>query len=999
MINRRKFIKMSACGTGLLSIGAFPVAGILKDANNDTNVSPRDCILPQHEVPVIADVDILIIGGTSGAVSAAVEAHSGGASVFVMAPMPYLGEDICGTLRFWLEKNEEPCDILSEALFPAKDFPTPLHIKTILEDELLRNNIPFLYSSYLVDFLYDKDKNIKGGIFVNRSGCQVILASTIIDATLEATGVRVGKILTEQRDIRQQKYEYTVIGNTKKQDSSICISEIQSMKVVYNEQSFVAYKYLFTLPDATDSFSLLNKLEHKVRDITWNPDQVDSSDFLLFVPSKRIKSKCKNKEEMIFDNIPIESYLPEGVSNFYTLNGFADISYTFAWHLLRPLSLINVGRKIGKHAVLHLKRIRQVALTSLHIGMNKQENRYAREVAKVLRPLHDKGRVVLPDKYLSVLGQYDVIVSGGGTSGAPAAISASRNGANTLMLEYLHGLGGLSTVGKVNRYWDGYREGFTKEIDRSVCDIAPVGHPRRRPKCVEWNSDWKMEWYRKELNRNNAEILFGSLCCGAVKTGNQVCGVVIATPYGRYVVLGKIIIDSTSSADVAIAAGAAYDFVGEQTEALQGGGLAWRNPGDFHNSTDWTFVDDADIIDVSRVFVAAKRKYKGMYDISKLPQTRERRRIIAEYNVSVNDLFTGRTYLDTVSHHLSSFDSHGYTVDRYLMLKPPLNREKLYHANLPYRSFIPKGLDGILVTGLAVGVHRDVIPVVRMQACLQNQGYAIGYIAAKLSKDNKKVRELDLYEIQRHLVAIGNLPDDVTKDNHIRFSDEQLAKAAESLINKMEGLEILQTDLSRSLPLIKACYNRKKGTPGELNYMKILGMYGDNSVSMALIDEIKRYSKWDKGWAFLGMGQFGPCMSQLDSLIIALGYTKRAEGVDVIVSLAKQLKPNDEFSHFRAICIAFETIASIRSVQVLYDLLMMPGMRGHSIFSYRQARNIVNNNRVDDISRNNSLKELYLAKALYCCGDKDNIGKSILEKYANDLRHNYALHASAVLKK
>jgi hypothetical protein len=52
---------------------------------------------------------------------------------------------------------------------------------------------------------------------------------------------------------------------------------------------------------------------------------------------------------------------------------------------------------------------------------------------------------------------------------------------------------------------------------------------------------------------------------------------------------------------------------------------------------------------------------------------------------------------------------------------------------------------------------------------------------------------------------------------------------------------------------------------------------------------------------------------------------------------------------------------------------------------------------VEDIPRNNSLRELILARVLYKCGDHQGLGRAILELYANDLRGPYARHARAVL--
>jgi hypothetical protein len=53
----------------------------------------------------------------------------------------------------------------------------------------------------------------------------------------------------------------------------------------------------------------------------------------------------------------------------------------------------------------------------------------------------------------------------------------------------------------------------------------------------------------------------------------------------------------------------------------------------------------------------------------------------------------------------------------------------------------------------------------------------------------------------------------------------------------------------------------------------------------------------------------------------------------------------------------------------------------------------------DTSTRNKSLRELILARALYRCGDHEGLAEKILNTYANDLRGHHATHAKAVLRK
>ena len=70
-----------------------------------------------REIPVAYRVDVVVVGGTTQAVEAAAAAAKAGASVFLAAPRNSLGDDLCGTLRLWLEDGQEPATELGRTLF------------------------------------------------------------------------------------------------------------------------------------------------------------------------------------------------------------------------------------------------------------------------------------------------------------------------------------------------------------------------------------------------------------------------------------------------------------------------------------------------------------------------------------------------------------------------------------------------------------------------------------------------------------------------------------------------------------------------------------------------------------------------------------------------------------------------------------------------------------------------------------------------------------------
>ena len=165
-----------------------------------------------------------------------------------------------------------------------------------------------------------------------------------------------------------------------------------------------------------------------------------------------------------------------------------------------------------------------------------------------------------------------------------------------------------------------------------------------------------------------------------------------------------------------------------------------------------------------------------------------------------------------------------------------------------------------------------------------------------------------------------------------------------------------------------------------------------------LVDAIDSYDDWDEGWNFTGMGQFGRSISYLDSLIIAAGRTKKIEVLPSIIRLAEKLTPESNFSHFRAVAIALETIGDQKGAEPLWNLLQMRDMRGHAMTDIKKAKELEPDDKTDVSTRNKSLRELILGRALFKCGDFEGVGNQILNEYSKDLRGHYYRHASGVLR-
>lgn len=244
-----------------------------------------------------------------------------------------------------------------------------------------------------------------------------------------------------------------------------------------------------------------------------------------------------------------------------------------------------------------------------------------------------------------------------------------------------------------------------------------------------------------------------------------------------------------------------------------------------------------------------------------------------------------------------------------------------------------------------------------------------------------------------------NLPEHVLIDqDNYPPPYQKIQEAAELVVNNLEGLEIILWDIEKGVAAITDKFYFTENEEDKLVYARILGMVGKPDGWSELIRAIDTFEEWDEGWHYTGMGQFGKSISYLDSLIIAAGRTKKTEALPSIIRMAEKLTPESHFSHFRAIAIALETIGDPKGAEPLFKILEMPGMRGHTMQDIKTAKKLTPPDKNDVSTRNSSLRELVLGRALYKCGDFNGVGIQILNDYSKDLRGHYFRHAHGILQ-
>ena len=875
----------------------------------------------------------------------------------------------------------------------------PMHVKKVLDDALLEAGVTFLYGCFPADLLVDAAGKPCGIVMANRSGRQAVVAKTIVDATDWAVVARLAGAEFSSPPPGKRAFSRIVIGGNVRGDSPAThrtVGSIEESGSRSQRKSHEVFKYDFDLAVDDTSPAALAELEQAARDITYQPEQLRASEKLFYVPWTRIVSSVDPAAKRSFEQPLLDTFRPASTDRVFVLGACADLPLDYARRMLDAPRLIDIGAMIGKAAAGMAAEL--PAPDDPHLPGDERVATQAegpkivvRETLLGLRPTERASTLPADPRQVPVLGRYDVVVIGGGTSGSPAAIGAARQGAKVLVVEYQEGLGGIGTLGLIGHAHRGMDIGFTREVP----------FPDE-----EYDVEYKMEWYRREIRTAGGEIWLGAIGCGAVVEGNRVRGAVVATSGGRGVVLADVTIDATGNADLAAAAGARTvygdDFGGI---ALQGTGLPTRPLDDGYVNTDYLLVDEADMIDVWTALVGTRQAMNAaVYDVGTLIQSRERRRIVGRHVLGYLDQVIGRTYPDTIVLSASNYDSHGYPSDPYFALLPQDEKSrKASHSApggscfTPYRCLLPVELDGILVVGLGISMQRDASAMVRMQRDLQNQGYAAGVAAAMAAADGCLPSEIDVKRLQRHLVEIGNLPEEVLDDeDNFPLDTAQVAAAVGGMVDPdrlvaAKALAVILAHRRSALPLVERAFAASSGT-NRLVYAKILGLFGRTEAVPTLIGALEDTAEWDDKILQGVAAEFAHLPTPVDALVLALGYAGDRRAVPAILDKLEMLDAETTLSHHRAVAVALERIGDPSAAEPLARLLEKPGMGGHAMTELEPLYSDLEKRR-----REGALREIVLARALFRLGDHESLAHRILHEYRQDLRGLFARHAKSVL--
>jgi len=198
-----------------------------------------------------------------------------------------------------------------------------------------------------------------------------------------------------------------------------------------------------------------------------------------------------------------------------------------------------------------------------------------------------------PARALPIRAECDVLVVGGGPAGIAAAIAASRNGADTLLVERYGGLGGLATGGLIILLLT-LDDGEGKQVIAGLCQevvdrleargsivYPPQQHwGNQDPELVAQYDHWGLIWGRNPsvvrysvaydpeefryvanemVTAANVRLLFHAWGARALMDGDRIAAVAIESKSGREVIRARMVIDATGDGDIFTSAGVPFE--------------------------------------------------------------------------------------------------------------------------------------------------------------------------------------------------------------------------------------------------------------------------------------------------------------------------------------------------------------------------------------------------------------------------------------------------------
>ncbi len=214
---------------------------------------------------------------------------------------------------------------------------------------------------------------------------------------------------------------------------------------------------------------------------------------------------------------------------------------------------------------------------------------------------------------LPATASVDVLVIGGGPAGSAAAIAAAREGATTLLVEQHGFLGGMGTAALVPAWcpFTDREKCIIRGIGFEILEEMKAGMPHISPDHYDWvpiDAERLKVIYERRVLAAGAKILYLTHFVDvAPPDAGNVRSVIIHNKSGVQRIEARVVVDCTGDADVAAAAGCAFDQGDPQTGECQPCTMCFILAGvDNRVLQPWLWADNAKNLLLKPAIAAAK---------------------------------------------------------------------------------------------------------------------------------------------------------------------------------------------------------------------------------------------------------------------------------------------------------------------------------------------------------------------------------------------------------
>ncbi|MFA9478849.1 FAD-dependent oxidoreductase [Phycisphaerales bacterium AB-hyl4] len=404
----------------------------------------------------------------------------------------------------------------------------------------------------------------------------------------------------------------------------------------------------------------------------------------------------------------------------------------------------------------------------------------------------------------------DVVVVGGGTGGAVAAIAAGRAGARVICLDALPFPGGIGAGGAIHLYYFGVPGGMQAELDQRVRETMAVFG--RTQQVHGFHPDAKKTALEQMMREAGVTFLPQTMAFDVERSGQRVQAILASRPEGPCRIEADGWIDGTGDGDLCALAGAHFKL-GREGDGLlhaysQSAGCLKAQDKQKqqrvllrYTNYDAGWVDPTDPDDLSRARVVGVCQYlRDSYGnwtrptyIAPAIGLRQGRQIETRYMLTMADLIERRQFADVIGFTGAHYDNHSidfeFESDEGLFWVWLCRQWRTRLAcEMPYGMIVPRDLDNVWIASRALGVTMDAHSTCRMQRDMQRVGEAAGHAAALAVAHRLPARDLPISELQSRLAETGAI--DVKRANTNVFDD--LVVEAEALASPIDDEQIEQ---------------------------------------------------------------------------------------------------------------------------------------------------------------------------------------------------------------